>query len=155
MQDRRVLGMKESTFNFNKELIFGEIGSFVGSPLLAYFVSNFTDTAKYISFGAVVGGIIGASIVFLATRIWDRSYGQKTYSIKQLAGDLAYFTPVAFLLALIVYYPVLFFLSKYLILNDHQIGISVIFAQFIAFGLIVIALNFYRVLLKRVSGREL
>ena len=148
--------IKKSTINFNKEMVFAEFGSFICTPLVAYLFSMFTEIPKYISFGAVVGGILGSSIMFIATRLWDKNSIEKgKYAARELIGDLIYFTPVALTLALIIYYPVVFFLSKYLLAKDYKVTISAMLAQLGAFTLMATCLNIYRIILRRKIGKEL
>lgn len=150
------MAIKKSTINFNKEMIFAELGSFLCTPAFAYLFSAVTHTPKIISFGAVLGGIVGSSISYVVTRLWDKNYSEnKNYKSKELIDDLKYFTPVAFLLALVVYYPVVFFVSKHLIVEKYKVTISASLAQMGAFILIAILLNIYRVILRKITGKEL
>jgi len=146
----------KSTIDFNKEMIFAELGSFICTPLVAYLFSRFTEVPKYISLGAVVGGILGSSFMFIVTRLRDkRNIDQKRYAHKELIGDLIYLTPVAFVLALIFYYPTVFYLSKHLIVRGYKVTISALLAQLGAFTLIATCLNIYRIILRRRFGKEL
>jgi len=146
--------MEKSFFNFNKQILAGEAGAWVSAPLIAWIVSRFTGVAATISAYAVIGSIIGGSGVWLAMRVHDRK-AQHAYSFKNLATDVAYFTPVAFIFTALVYYPVLFFLSEKLILGDHYIIVSVLVSQFIAFSLFFMLLNAYRYFLKKFTGKAL
>ncbi len=151
-----VMRIKRSTLHFNKEMVVAELGSFVGTPLAADFVAQFTKVPRYISFAAVAGGIIGSSVLFIITRLWDKNRGEgKKYRSRELIGDLKYLTPVAFLLALIFYYPVVFFVSRYLLLEVHGVTVSAVAAQMAAFMLIATSLNIYRVILMKKIGKEL
>ena len=62
--------MKEATIDFNKELLFGEIGSVICAPLVALIVSRVTSAAGTISTSAVVGSNGGGS-----GGEWIASYG--------------------------------------------------------------------------------
>ncbi len=144
----------KNTLNFNKELIFGEMGALIGAPLASYLVSRFTSTIKFISFSAVLGGIIGGIIFWLFMRVYDKKIDKK-FSIKNLAEDIIYFTPVAFLISLLMYYPILFFSSEYFLEDQHKILFSVIFAQLIAFSIFLIMMNIYRYFLAKIYKKVL
>lgn len=144
--------MKKSLINFNKEIVFGEIGSILGAPLFAFIVSRFSKNSDLISGSAVAGGIIGMAIFWLYARIADK--GDK-YSLKSLGDDVKYFTPAAFILAIIFYHPTLFFVSKSFLLNGERVLYSVIFAQFAAFLFFLFGMNIYRYFLMKIVGKKL
>lgn len=154
---RNVSMISNSTLDFNKEMILAELGSFVCTPAVAFLFSLFTAIPRLISFGAVIGGIIGSSLMFIATRLWDkkRHAQHERYGFRGLIGDLAYLTPVAFILALIVYYPTVFFLSRYLLTHDSRVTISAVAGQLVAFSAMAVCLNVYRIVLRRRFGKEL
>lgn len=146
--------MKHSTFDFNKELIFGEAGAILGAPLAASIASKYTAVAGDISSVAVVGAVVGAAICFLGMRIFDEKRN-KNLSIKDLAGDLAYFTPVAFVLTLLVYYPLLFFISRHFLAQGDRVVYTILGSQLVAFAYFLLAINIYRALLIRYVGKRL
>lgn len=139
---------KRNTINFNKELLFGEIGAIIGAPLASYLISLFTYTPRYIAFSAVLGGIFVEAIFWLSMRLYDKNTYEK-YSVKNLGEDIIYFTPVAFLVALFIYYPILFFGSEYLIRDHYRIIYSVISSQFVAFAFFLGLMNVYRYFLAK------
>ena len=145
---------KTNTFNFNKEILFGELGSILGSPLISYLASQFTSNIKIISFFAVIGAIIGASVFWLSMRVIDKKK-QYEKSIANLGKDILYFTPAAFLLTLLIYYPTLYFLSYNFLNSQNKILLSVIFAQLLAFTFFLIMINIYRYFLAKYYGKIL
>lgn len=144
----------KTTLDFNKEILFGEAGALISAPLIAYIVSLFMETPRIISGSAVIGSIIGASAFWIIMRVYDKKMKGKT-GARQLAEDVIYFTPAAFIITLFVYYPSLFFTSKYLLINDGGVLSSVIFSQAIAFTLFLLSVNVYRYLLARLTGKIL
>ena len=140
--------------NFNKEIFFGEIGALIGPPSISYLVSLFTSVVKYISFAAVVGGLMGQVIFWLYMRIYDKKV-DKNMSVKNLAEDIIYFTPVAFLIAVLVYYPTLFFASEYLLNDQYKVVYAVISSQILAFSAFLILINVYRYFLAKIYGKVL
>lgn len=144
----------KNTINFNKEIIFGEIGALIGAPLISYLVSRFTSTIGFISLSAVLGGILGGAIFWLSMRIYDKKIDKK-FSVKALVEDIIYFTPMAFLISLLMYYPILFFSSEHLLENKHKILYSVIFAQLLAFSIFLVMMNLYRYFLAKVYKKIL
>jgi uncharacterized membrane protein YeaQ/YmgE (transglycosylase-associated protein family) len=146
----------EDFINFNKEIIFGEFGAVAGAQIASYLVSNSTNSASTISTSAVIGSIIGASLFWVATRIYDKiKTSRRGFSSKRFVEDMAYFTPVAFILTSLIYYPSLYYFSEYLIKNSGHVTIPIFFSQAGAFLLLLIALNFYKYLLYKYTGREL
>jgi len=141
-------------FNFNKELIFGEVGALVGAPSVSYLTSQITESVNIISSSAVAGAMFGAASFWLIMRVYDDTRDHHL-SLKEFAEDIAYFTPVAFFLTCLIYYPLLFFISRYFI--KHTVGVlsSVVFSQFIAFALFFISMNVYRYFLLKVVGKRL
>ena len=131
---------------FNKELIFGEIGAVICAPLTSWMVSRFTNTPSTISASAVVGATVGAGLIWISTRMYHKQK-RGDASLKSFAADVAYFTPVAFLLTLLIYYPILFFVSKTFLEGEHGVLTSVVLSQLVAYGLFMISINCYRLIL--------
>ena len=145
---------RKNTINFNKELVFGEMGAIIGAPLFAFAISNFTNVVKYISFSAVLGSILVQALFWLSRRVYDKKT-EKGYSVKNLGEDIIYFTPVAFLVALFFYYPILFFASEHFMRDNHRVVYSVISAQLFAFFAFLSLMNLYRYLLAKYYGKVL
>ncbi|MEK6918331.1 MAG: hypothetical protein AABW51_05275 [Nanoarchaeota archaeon] len=143
-----------SFIDFNKELFFAEVGATIGTPLFAFLVSRFSHSPSTISVFAVLGGVFGSSAFWIGTRVYDRNKTKK-YSVKHFANDILYFTPVAFLVSVLFYYPTIFFLSRHLIRLDHRVFASVVFSQLVAFCFFVACMNVYRYLLYIKTGKEL
>jgi hypothetical protein len=141
-------------WNFNKQIIFGEFGSLVFAPLFAFITSKFSENLSLISKSAVVGALFGASFFWISTRLYDKR-GNKKYASEGLLKDIAYFTPVAFFLAIVVYYPSIYYLSNYLLTSDYKVVSSVIASQIVAFFIFLMAINGYRAFLIRVAEKEL
>lgn len=148
------MGISKEAWNFNKEILFGEIGALIGAPTFGVVASHYFSNPQILSSSAVIGAIIGASLFFLSMRIYDKSK-QKNFSEKSFVKDLAFFTPAAFILTTLVYYPSLFFISEYLIESQFKIVFSVILSQFVAFAFFLISINLYRYILLKLTGRKL
>lgn len=145
---------KRNTLNFNKEIFFGEVGALIGTPSVSYLVSLFTSVPKDISYAAVIGGLIGQAIFWLSMRAYDKRVDKKL-SAKSLGEDIIYFTPVAFLIAISVYYPTLFFTSEYLLNDQYKVVYAVISSQILAFSFFLVLINIYRYFLAKVYGKVL
>jgi len=146
--------MNKLTFDFNKEILFGEVGALIGAPLSAFLISKITVSTHLVSSFAVGGAIAGASIFWLFMRIYDKEQ-EKRFSFRSLESDISYFTPAAFLLTVLVYYPVLFLLSKHLLTQDYKVVSSIIISQVVAFSLFLTSINVYRYILKKFYGKIL
>lgn len=161
--------MDRSTFDFNKEILFGELGALLGAPLLSFIVAGLITSPNISSFVvadnpakipsiissfAVIGAILGAAVFWLLMRAYDEKK-RKELSLKHLASDISYFTPGAFVLTLLVYYPLLFLISKHLLNQDYRVLSSVILSQFVAFSLFLISINIYRRFIWKYFGKKL
>jgi hypothetical protein len=143
-----------SWLDFNKELVCGECGALVVANGAAWLVARFTPSPSWISGTAVVGTLAGGSLFWLAVRIYDRTRG-RTYAKGEMASDLGYFTPAAIGLGLTVYDPSLYATSRYLLRQDAGVLWAVTAGQGVAFGLFATAMNLYRLVLCRFSGKRL
>ena len=140
--------------NFNKEILCGEIGALISAPIIGFLASLFTKNISYISSAAVLGSLAGASLFWILMRAYDEKR-MHVFTMQHLATDIGYFTPGAFLLALVVYYPSLFLMSRHLLTQDYRVVSSVILSQAIAFTLYLVAMNIYRYLLWKFTKIEL
>lgn len=149
--------ISKEAINFNKQILMGEIGAIIGAQTFSHLSSEVFHSLTRISIAAVIGSMVGSSL-WMFTRAYDMA-SHKKFSYKELAEDIALFTPVAFLLSCLIYYPLLFFLSKSLLMHhflDHSIILSSVFiSQLIAFLVLLIALNLYRIFLFKKTGRRL
>jgi uncharacterized membrane protein YeaQ/YmgE (transglycosylase-associated protein family) len=146
--------ISKSAINFNKEIIFGEVGAIAGAQVFGYFSSLFAVSASIISLFATAGAIIGAAIFFISLRIYDK-FKEKDLSRKKFTSDLLYFTPVAFVLTIGVYYPVLFFMDRAMLNAQHGEIYATFISQFAAFACFFVLINFYRYFLLKFAGKRL
>lgn len=147
------MALKQETIEFNLQVISGEVGAILGGPTSSFIASQYTSTRDIISAAAVLGSIIGGAILFLSLRVYHKSK-KEDHSGGKFVNELAYFTPAAFILTLLFYYPTLFFLSREL-QTHYSVIIAVIMSQVTAFILFLSAINLYRVLLMRYTGKIL
>ncbi|MCR4327514.1 MAG: hypothetical protein NUV46_02955 [Nanoarchaeota archaeon] len=140
--------------DYNREMFFGFIGAIIGAPLLSFIVSRFTSSLDLISASAVAGDILGGAVMWVGSRIYFKIQRGK-YSALNLTKDIAYFTPAAFVIAVLVLYPTIFFLSKSLINNQVGTILSVMLSQLVALLLFVLFMNIYRIVLIRFFGKVL
>ena len=143
-----------STFDFNKEIIIGEIGALIFIPLFSFIASLFTSSVNIISSMTIVGSIVGASIFWISTRIYDEKRID-IYSLSRIIKDVEYFTPAAFILTSLIYYPLIFAFSHYFLNKQDQVVYSVLGAQAIAFALFLAAINIYRFYLWKLAGKRI
>ena len=143
-----------SFVHFNKEILFGECGAFLGGYAGAFLTAAFTRRPEFISGALVPGTLIGANLFWLAARI-HHNRGNQGWSALHLAQDIAYFTPVASALGFLVYEPTIFFASRALLRRGAGIGGSVILAQIAAFALFLGCMNVYRAILLKTARKRL
>lgn len=133
----------KETINFNKEILFGEVGAIVGIQIFSRIFYRLDISVNLISYLIIIGAIIGSSVFWFVMRVYDKTRKNK-YSERKIIEDISYIVPAAFILTLIFYYPTLFFVTKYLIEHNKLIDYIATFPQIIAFGLYLIAINIYR-----------
>lgn len=139
--------------NFNKEILFLEIGSLIGAQVFSHLASHSFDSIRLISFFAVIGSILGSSL-WLVVRVYDTTR-KENLSTRNILEDVSYFSPVAFLLSCIIYYPVLFFLSGDFLKMHFLVLSSIFIAQIIAFAIWLVIFNIYRYILMKKFGKTL
>jgi len=146
--------ISKETFNFNKEILFGELGALVGIQFFDFLSSIFSFPVKLIPHLVVLGAIVGGSLFWLLARIYDKSKKER-YSEKKFLYDVKYFTPASAFFTFAFYYPALFFATKYFLAHHRQLEFSTIISQIIAFSLFMIGINFYRYILIKVFKKEI
>jgi|SRR3989304_6794631 len=146
--------ISDEALNFNKELLFGEIGAMIGAPSASYISSHFTSSIDTIAMITVMGAAVGSSILWLSMRIYDKLKKGET-SKKKFIEDLAYLVPVASFLVFTIYYPSLYLLSQYFLENDYRAVSSAIMSQISSYILFLLAINTYRYFLLKLTGRKL
>jgi len=148
------MGITKETINFNKEILFGEIGAIVGIQIFSHIFYKLELSANIISYLVVVGAIVGASLFWFIMRLYDKTR-KNIYSEKNIVEDISYIVPASFILTIIFYYPTLFFMTKYLIEHNKLIDYIATVPQIVAFALYLIAINIYRKVLMKYYNKTL
>ena len=156
--------MKSGSFNrlnpsrqcvdYNKQLLIGEIGALVGTPLFPFLGSYLTDDPGILSFLAVVGGLVAGSAFWLVVKIHDEKK-QGSHSLGRLVGQIAWFSPAAFVIGLMVYQPTLFLVARWMIRSGAVVVVAVLASQALAFALFLAAMNLYRLVVQRLAGNRI
>lgn len=146
--------LSKNFINFNKEFIFGEIGGIIGAPIASHIGSQLYSSVNIISAITVAGVAIGATLFWLGMRIYDK-FKEGNVSKKKFFQDLAYLAPVASLLVFTIYYPSLFFLSRYFLQHDYLAVSSALIAQLFSYIIFLVSINLYRHFILRFTGRNL
>ena len=144
----------KGVFNFNKEIIFGEIGTCTGVQIVNLLPLLINLQINLVPYLVVVGAMIFGSGAWLLTRIHDQSK-EKKYTKKKLLNDIKYFTPASVLGTLIFYHPALFFTTKYFLEHHRPLLFSTIVSEVIAFSLFITTMNVYRIVLFKITGKKL
>ena len=146
--------ISRSFLNFNKEILFGEIGTLIGIQIVDIISFAFKVKVRLIPYLTVLGAIVFGSLFWLFTRVYDKSK-EGRYTIKKLLQDMEYFTPASAILTFLIYYPTLFFGTKYFLRHNRRLEFSTITSQLIAFLLFITAINVYRYVLLKVTKKKL
>jgi hypothetical protein len=145
---------RPTAWDFNKEIIFGEIGSLLGAYAAALIAAHLTRNSTVISAGLIPGALLGGTIFWLTARIAHQR-DRRTWSVRVLARDISYFTPAAALLGFVVYDPAIFFTSRFLLGRGAGVILSVAGGEITAFALFLTSMNGYRLLLAKTGARHL
>jgi hypothetical protein len=150
----RVMRLSKSFIDFNKQILFGEIGAVVGIQLAPLVTSCFTADPSIISLAAVLGGPLAGSVLWLMVKSHDEKR-RGANSVLNLAVQIAFFSPAAFIIGLIVYQPTLFLVARHMLKSGNLVVYSVLISQFAAFAFFLVAINIYRLVLYRIAGKRI
>lgn len=142
---------REEALDFNKEIFMGEIGALFGIQIFSYIFSRASSSLDGISLSAVFGATIFSFIFFLSTRIYN-SKKRDTLSVRKTINEMSYYIPGSFILVVLIYYPSLFFISRFLLYNNVGVSLAVFLSQLVAFIYFLISINIYRLYLKKFKG---
>jgi hypothetical protein len=146
--------ISREAFDFNKEILFGELGSLIGIQVATLLSIHFPRYPNLIPHFIVLGASVIGSLFWLMARIYYKSKKEK-YSEKKFLSDIEFFTPASVLFAFLFYYPALFFTSKFLLEHHKAIEFSAILSQVVAFLVFLLAINIYRYILLKVFNKKL
>ncbi len=146
--------ISRAALDFNKEILFGELGAITGAQVFGYISSKSGSSHSLTTILVVAGAMIGSAAFYLASRFYHQKKA-KEFSINKFRTDLLYFTPVALTLTIGIYYPSLYFLEKYFLEKIHTIILSTFLAQTLAFVFFLTGINIYRIILLKSFKRKL
>ena len=139
---------------FNRAILWGELGALAGVPLAPWMVSAFTRDPSTLALAAVIGGLLGGSVLWIGARLRSQR-GRGRQAARRLARDIAWFSPASCVAGLLLYQPGLFLLTRHLLRAGRPAAVAAIGSQAVAFGLFLLALNAYRWVVCRLTGRLL
>lgn len=150
------LNISKSFKDFNKEILSGQVGSFVGAQVAALAGTITSATPKTTSFLIVGGSAIFSLMPWLIIKFHDEEqiYKRVKKSLKNLFRDAEYLLPAFIILGICGYF-ILFYLSKYLIENSFNSNAAAIIAQFCAIIFFVGLLNLYRIFVYKFFKRKI
>jgi uncharacterized membrane protein YfcA len=136
------------SLDFNKEIVFGEIGALLGSALGGYLSFWISRNESLIPTFAVVGSLLGSTTLFLSTKIYDKKK-RKELSFRNIFNDLKYYTPAAAVLRVLIGSPLLYFLTRLFVESNFGAFYSGALGEFLCFLVFLTLINFYRIVLAR------
>ncbi len=148
--ERSISSLKE----FNKQILYGELGGFFGVQIAAIVGRSFTTNSNLISWYVLIGSFIGGTLFFLTAKI-NQEKKENRFSGKQLIKELSYFTPVAGTLQLLVYLPILKISTYFFLKENFFVSFAAFFSQIFAFLAFLFLLNIYREILRKKKGLEI
>ncbi len=132
--------------DYNKEIIFGEIGALLGSALGGYLSFLISQNENIIPTFAVVGSFIGSSTLFLSTKIYDKKK-RKELSFMNIFNDLKYYTPAAAIMRVLFGYSLLYFLTSLFVKMEVGAFYAGALGEFLSFLVFLVLINIYRLVL--------
>lgn len=147
--------MRNSKFiDFNKEILFGELGALLGAPIFGVIGSLMSRSPDFISLFTIVGSIFGGSVLWLVTKFYDEKK-ENRFTVKKFAYRISLFTPVAFTISILVTYPIIFFVTHALSSRHHVTFLSSLSGEVVGFCVFLILINTYRYVLIKSFRKEL
>ncbi len=140
--------LNKRAFDFNKEILIGEIGALLGAPIFGFIGSLISRSPNFISIATVLGSMFGGCISWLITRIYDEKK-EKRFSVKKFSKDITFYTPVAFLISLSISWPVVALVTHSLFVKEHISYLSSFIGELSGFAVFLILINIYRYILSR------
>lgn len=142
------------TIDFNKEILLGEIGALVGAVLLGLVAFFIHKNPNIVSILTLIGSIAGGSASWWIARVHDEKKRHE-FSIKKLGRDISLYTPVAFLIALLISYPTIFWVTHAISTKIRFDFIGSLAGELSGFALFLIVMNGYRYILRHSFHRVL
>jgi hypothetical protein len=141
--------------DFNKEVVYGEIGAVLGSAIASAITSHFFSSSRVrIAQFAVVGSILGGGLLFLLKKIKNkRRRGEPI--LKSIIHDLKYFTPAAAIIACFICYPTLYYLMKYFVKIGWQTFPAGAISELVSFCIFFCCVNLYRFTLSKLFHKNI
>lgn len=139
------LKLNKRALDFNKEVIIGEIGALLGASLFG-FIGSLIFTGSFVPTATVIGSIFGGCVSWLTARIYDEKKYRR-FSVKKFTKDVSFYTPVAFLISILVAYPTVLFVTKFLLSKEHISYLSSFIGELSGFIVFLILINTYRYIL--------
>jgi uncharacterized membrane protein YfcA len=138
---------KKRFVEFNDEMIWGEIGSVLGSALGAYISSSALSENLAPAF-SVAGSILGNTVLYLSAKIYHK-VRRNEMSLKNLVTDLSYYAPAAVPISIFIGYPSLYFITQFFIEKGLSPLYSGAIGAIFAFLIFLVLINIYRAILFR------
>ncbi len=139
--------MESRAVDFNKEILIGELGALLGASFFGLESFLIGKSPNFISIFTIIGSIIGGSYSWLITRIYDERK-RNEFSIKKLKRDLSLYTPIALLVALLITYPIVFFVTRSISSKIHLSFLGPFAGELSGFAVFIVLMNGYRYILK-------
>jgi hypothetical protein len=138
------INIRDRNFSdFNKEIFYGEVGAILGAALISSAASHFTLSRVIIAQFAVVGSIVGGGSLFLLKKIKNKIRRREPI-FRSIINDLEYFTPAAAVIGLLIVYPTLYYMAKFLVKSGWHTYLAGATAEICAFVIFLFLINLYR-----------
>jgi len=129
--------------DFNKEIVYGEIGAILGAAILASIVSLFTSNRVRIAQFTVLGSILGGATLFLFKKVRNKIRNGDPI-LKSILHDLKFFTPAAVVIMFGIGYPALYYLMKYLTKVGWNGFVAGAVSELVGFVIFIVCINLYK-----------
>ena len=140
--------------DFNKEILYGEVGAILGAAILSAIISHFSSSRVTIAQFAVVGSIVGGGSLFIFKKIKNKIRRGEPI-LRSIIQDLIYFTPAATPIAVFISYPFLYYLMKFFVKNQWDTFVAGAVSELAGFVIFISCINFYRLGLIKLFHKNL
>ncbi len=151
---KKRIQLNKRVIDFNKEILIGEIGALLGASLFGFLGSLISRSPNFIPIATVIGSIFGGCISWVAARFHYEKKNNR-FSARKFTRDISFYTPVAFLISVLVAYPTVIVVTHSIFLENSIPYLSSFIGELSGFIVFLILINAYRYILSRYLNKRL
>jgi hypothetical protein len=106
-------------------------------------VSGLTSSRVTIAQFAIIGSLVGGGSLFLLKKVKNKIRRGEPI-LKSITYDLKYFTPAAAVISILIGYPILYYLMKFLVKSGWRGFPAGALSELVGFTVFICCINIYR-----------